>query len=481
MIYLYLDKNKIKLLSLSRTILGQHHFSFFKKNHNSDLLENGQVKNIDLLASAIKEAITLASPLPIKEKDVSLILPQQSFFFARYDIPSDLSETAIVPFIKDKIRVDISVEIEDLFFDYLTTKQKEEKKVLFFGQKKKDLKKYEETLRLLNLSLKFLLPETLVYFQLFKKTLREEKKENILYVFFEKENSYGYLYDSFGLIKKERYIFNQDLEASLRLKIEELAKEGIKINRVILSGKDSEKVRQDLFTKNVGAWTNPLKKIILNFYQDYLKLIIISPQSKLSLLDFDTCFGAFVFEKENKQFSLFRKELIGQKRKTHLKPKFRSFSIRINFRDILIFVVAFIFSFVFIFLMSKFSYFTSLTSKKIVKINPPSPTPFLPTPTPTPSLKKETLKIKVLNGSGVRGKASEVKETLKEKGYGEIITGNADSFDYEKTEIQFKEKVKEAFDYLKKDLSEYVMLEKKSSLPEDSAADVVLIIGKDFK
>jgi copper homeostasis protein CutC len=63
-----------------------------------------------------------------------------------------------------------------------------------------------------------------------------------------------------------------------------------------------------------------------------------------------------------------------------------------------------------------------------------------PSPTPTPKIlvDKQAVRIKVLNGSGVSGKASAVKEILKEKGYQEILTGNADSFDYEKTEVSVK-------------------------------------------
>src|SRR3989338_5614397 len=77
MIYLYLDTNTIKLFSLSKTLLGQYNISFFEKNHSNNLLENGQVVNIDILASTIKEALTSATPSPITEKELTLILPQR--------------------------------------------------------------------------------------------------------------------------------------------------------------------------------------------------------------------------------------------------------------------------------------------------------------------------------------------------------------------------------------------------------------------
>jgi len=317
----------------------------------------------------------------------------------------------------------------------------------------------------------------LVYFQLFRKTLRKEKRENILYVCYEDNNSFGYLYDSSGLLKKDKYTFEADIETSLKIKIGEMEKENIKIDRVILSGKDSEKIRQDLFTKNVGVWTNPLKKIILNFYQDDLKLIILPEQNKFPFLDFAACFGGFIFHRQHESFSII-KSIKSQKRTEILpKRKIRLFSIR----DSLIFILSFVISFSLIFLMAQFSGKLKFDFKIKPAVKVVSPTPPPPTLTPSPTFSKETLKIKVLNGIGIKGKAAEVKSILKEKGYQEILTDNAESFDYEKTEIQIKEEIKEGFTYLKNDLKEYTSLEQFSSLAKDSPADVVLIIGKDFK
>jgi len=113
---------------------------------------------------------------------------------------------------------------------------------------------------------------------------------------------------------------------------------------------------------------------------------------------------------------------------------------------------------------------------------PPTPTPtFSPTPTPTPSFKKEDLKIKVLNGSGTAGKATEMKEILKAKGYGEIITANAENFDYTLTELQVKKSKSQAAEIIKEDLKSYLTAFKESELADDETPDVVLIFGTDFK
>ena len=110
------------------------------------------------------------------------------------------------------------------------------------------------------------------------------------------------------------------------------------------------------------------------------------------------------------------------------------------------------------------------------------PTAEPPSPTPTPSFIREELKIKVLNGSGTKGKASVVKDILKEKKYLEIVTGNADNFDYNVTEIQVKKSKKEAANYILEDLKDYTHQPAVSEdLEEKELPDVVIIVGQDFK
>jgi hypothetical protein len=105
-----------------------------------------------------------------------------------------------------------------------------------------------------------------------------------------------------------------------------------------------------------------------------------------------------------------------------------------------------------------------------------------PTATPTPSIDRAKINIKVLNGSGIAGKASVVKDFLNGKGYEEILTANADSFDYETTVVQIKkDQEKDLKPLLTKDLSSQVAKPTFETLDADSAADVVIIVGTDFK
>jgi hypothetical protein len=114
-----------------------------------------------------------------------------------------------------------------------------------------------------------------------------------------------------------------------------------------------------------------------------------------------------------------------------------------------------------------------------------TPTPTLEptkTPTPTPKIEREKIKVKILNGGGVPGKATVVKNLLKEKGYEEILTGNADNFDYDKTEIQVKKDDKSFADLMAADIKDNSSSPRiTSDLDEKDAPDVIVIVGKDFK
>ena len=128
-----------------------------------------------------------------------------------------------------------------------------------------------------------------------------------------------------------------------------------------------------------------------------------------------------------------------------------------------------------------FHFNLSQIKPKVTPTLTPTKIPDKPTVTPTPAIKRDEINIKVLNGSGTVGKASEVKDLLKENGYQEILTGNADNFEYEQTELQVKKSKSSVAEVIKNDLKENVASFKETVLDEDEAADVVIIIGSDFK
>ena len=75
-----------------------------------------------------------------------------------------------------------------------------------------------------------------------------------------------------------------------------------------------------------------------------------------------------------------------------------------------------------------------------------------------------------------------MQDILQEAGYSDIVTGNADTFDYETTELQLAEGAEDALLLLQEDLDGYVEITEASAIEdEDETADVILIIGTDFE
>ena len=485
MLYFSLDRNTIRFLLLKKSVMGQYETFFFDKQYQTELLKSGNVISTDLIASAVKEALN-SSKGGLKDKDVYLILPQECFLFLRTTIPTDIAPSALRSFINDKARSEWQTSLDEFFYDYLIQQTDKQSIVNLFAIKKEVFAQYQEAFTLIDYRIINILPETLAYFKLFEKTLRKEKQEKILFATFENNKLSGYLYDSGGLISPTKWQVTipqeTEVEKVLKEQIAAFEKNGQKLSRLILSGQSSENIRQDTFTKTIGLWTNPLKRIISGFYQDYLKQFVPTNNQSFSILKYDVCFGAFIFSTENKQFSLLKKFSgfnVWPTKKISL-PK-----LKIPVKETILFIVSFVLSFLLFIFVSKLkidlSFFNALTKNtSLIKPVSPTATP-IPSPTPTPAFKKESLKIKILNGSGIKGRALEVKDVLKDKGYGEILTDNADNFDYEKTVLQVKKSRQEAIVWIKDDLKNNLSSLKTSFLDDDQAADVILIIGKDFE
>lgn len=111
----------------------------------------------------------------------------------------------------------------------------------------------------------------------------------------------------------------------------------------------------------------------------------------------------------------------------------------------------------------------------------PTPTPEpLPTPTPTPSASRADLKIQVLNGGGVAGAGSKMKDLLESKGYTVSNVGNADSFDFQSTEILVKSGKEAYLSLLESDLkADYSLGTSAATLSEESAYDARVTVGKE--
>ncbi|OGM02386.1 hypothetical protein A2115_02890 [Candidatus Woesebacteria bacterium GWA1_41_8] len=100
------------------------------------------------------------------------------------------------------------------------------------------------------------------------------------------------------------------------------------------------------------------------------------------------------------------------------------------------------------------------------------------TPTPSEEVKLDSLKVNILNGSGIPGEAGKVQDFLEEAGFKDFKTGNADNYNYTITEVSLKEGVPDAvFDAVKEALGEYNVVKQEGFLDKDSEFDVEIIVG----
>ena len=112
------------------------------------------------------------------------------------------------------------------------------------------------------------------------------------------------------------------------------------------------------------------------------------------------------------------------------------------------------------------------TSQPIITIEPS------PSVSPVSKIDLTKYKVKVLNGSGIKGEAGKVQVLLEKAGFIIESTGNASRYDYTNTVIQAKEGVDKAFiDQLEKDLSKTYKLDKRVVLKDTETSSVIIIVG----
>jgi len=119
----------------------------------------------------------------------------------------------------------------------------------------------------------------------------------------------------------------------------------------------------------------------------------------------------------------------------------------------------------------------SITSMFVAPTQTPTPT-LTPTPTSV-APNRADITVEVLNGSGISGAAAKMQEYLEGKGYDVGRAGNADTSDYEETELHVKSQSQEFLSLLEDDISEgYTVGSASADLEEDSDYDAQVIVGK---
>jgi len=97
---------------------------------------------------------------------------------------------------------------------------------------------------------------------------------------------------------------------------------------------------------------------------------------------------------------------------------------------------------------------------------------------PAADLDRSEVSVRVLNGSGVSGKAASVRDFLEELGWTVDSIGNADADDYESTEVRFKSEFEDFANLIVDDLSsDYDSSLSSDELDASASADIEVIVG----
>lgn len=130
------------------------------------------------------------------------------------------------------------------------------------------------------------------------------------------------------------------------------------------------------------------------------------------------------------------------------------------------------------------TYFSGISKLNVPEATPTPVSTVQPVVTASPKpevkteVKRDTIKIQVLNGSGTAGLASKAKSYLEGLGYVGVVAGNAPTSDYEETVISVKDTKKELLETVKSDLSKnYQVAAETEVLPASSKYDFVVTLG----
>ncbi len=117
------------------------------------------------------------------------------------------------------------------------------------------------------------------------------------------------------------------------------------------------------------------------------------------------------------------------------------------------------------------------TSGQTTPIPPPTTPKPTPVPTPEPEIDLSTLKVKVLNGSGIKGEASRASSMLKDMGFEDIKVGNADNFEYIETEISYKPDYENLIEKISQEADGKYDIVKGEELKETNKYDLIITLG----
>lgn len=479
--------SSIEVLNLKKGLFGQMGVvSFGSVTLEEGIVKNGEILDCEKLAQKIE--------VYVKKGKINFTLPDLRTFTERIKLPPDVSRSAVDSFLREKMREIIPLAFEELAYDFKVVNETEKgKEVLLIAFPKKILIAYLKTFHCLNLTPILALPESLAAFEIIEETI--VKEEIVLFIALGMKTSTFSFFDRFGpLLTLNESVDSQVVKEEIKKTAQFLEEKfGKEIKRIVLGGQGSADVDTDLFSKETGIWTTKADKILSD---KLTKIPLTLSVGKNNPVLFINVLGLSLLAQKKEELYLLKEAkdwILEQKKKEEKekeaegkiageKKQAKGTDLRLLFRlrHLLIMIIVAGVTFAGILLMVKKPWMRKGQEKTLTPLPSQTPQALEVIPMPTVAFSRRDLKVKVLNGSGISGRAGEAAAVLEKLGYQVVETSNADSFDYEETIIKIKEENKSFLPLLTNDLkTHYTVSSEEEILPEDEEEDVVVIVGKE--
>lgn len=465
MLAISISDTSVEFIKISRSLLRGFFVSHFSRREFPQGLKENK------LAEILKEI------LPPDQK-CALALPDTKTIICRFKIPPDVSGAALKTAVFVKAKELISGNIEDLVYIYKI----KDSQVFFLATRHETLDKYLTIFKSFNINPIFVTSEAQTLWETFRHTLDEDK--TVMFVDLGQETGKLSFFDQIGPVptlkrKVKRKVPTKDLKKEVeKAKRAFEEKEGKEINRAILADVKGGFRNDRCFSKALGIWTIDLNKI--------LETRIKGSRTKyhfgrLPLVSFAKAIGLNLLVERKGSLNLLKPSVATSQNKVKqfivtLNRMMTQIAKRLKGKRVKLLLIIFG---AWLILLGAILAFRGFPEKRIPSTQEAIPSPTIQ-PSSTPTLKREDLKIKVLNGSGERRIAGTTAKFLEGKGYQEIKIGNADRFDYEETLIQIKEEKQSYLDLITEDLKDnYTVATAAAWLEKEEEFDVIIIVGRE--
>lgn len=516
MIYIHISEESLEIIQTKRSLFSREEkiISCSRKILPEKVIGAEGIINGEILLSLIKEAFKAAYPSEIKDKKISLVIPDSEVIIERFQVEKskDISQAVI-----DKAKFTLPLDISAYENFYKEIPSLSEKTILYTALPLKIVNEYAQLFLSDGIQVAFLSSTAFSVYALLKSIINQ--KESIMYVNFGHNLKYILLDGSGPVIVSEKKSSPKTFGADLKSLLKKVhAENNLQPKSLIISGEKSLELQiNDLLPDleipvlKIGSVLTEIlagQKITLDsggvpvlYFDKVLGLINLSKMSDVP---------NFVVDIKNLSSQNLKTEIpqktfveetpveiaVKQEKTTDSIPEIQispaplpeniiekstpAINSFLKNRTVLISL----FVSVALILFGGFVLIGQSDNNILPFLKTETPTPTLtpapsltPVPTIDASLKRSDIKLSVLNGTDKSGFAKTTKDSLEELGYKNIKIGNADRDNYDKTSIKAKSAAQKYQALVINDLNKTFDTVNLESLPEEADFDIEIILG----